>query len=348
MRDATMEKNEPAEELDEGDAPQGADAAKPAVAAEKPLFFRHRGALITAMLLALFAAVMLPIAVGSVIVQLLLPPEAEVVFLTEPPPQQRPAGERVNTAYLNIAVAGIDEARGLATLRVSGHRTCGATCEPLRIVLFSLSDIVGQRVGLPPSASVNFAPNADQVSESVELPVRGQPSLFPFDRYSLALGVMLETIEANGTAKPVQPQDRNVRAYLSLQSQVPRLVALPPRAIDPATVHSATDPYAFLYVRALEFGRPLYLPVLAVLLVTFIAAAAVYSVRTQPVNQLLLGVGSLVLGVWGIRSILVPGTPPYSTAVDLALSLVILVLLGGIMGRGLLDVYRGRKNSVGQ
>jgi hypothetical protein len=46
-------------------------------------------------------------------------------------------------------------------------------------------------------------------------------------------------------------------------------------------------------------------------------------------------VGSLVLGVWGIRSILVPGGPPYVTAVDLALSLVILLLLGGIILRGL-------------
>jgi hypothetical protein len=348
MRDATREKPVPAEPLDEGDESQGAGATKPAVQAEKTLLRRRRAALITAVLLALFAAVMLPIAVASVIVEFVLPPEAEVVFLTEPPPPRRPAGEHVNAAYLNIAVVAIDEARGRATLLVSGHRSCGATCEPMRIVLFSLSDIVGQRVGLPPSASITIAPSADQVSESIELPVRGQPSQYPVDRYNLVLGVVVETVDADGTAKPVHPEDRDVRAYLSLQSQVQRLVALPPKVIDPVTVHSGTDPYAYLYVRALEFRRPAYLPVLAVLLVTFIAAAAVYSARTQPVNQLLLGVGSLVLGVWGIRSILVPGSPPYITAVDLALSLVILILLGGIIGRGLLHVYRGRNNGPGQ
>ena len=82
-------------------------------------------------------------------------------------------------------------------------------------------------------------------------------------------------------------------------------------------LRAETGPDEFLYVRALQFWRPLYLPVLAVLRVLLIAGAAAYSVRTQPVNQLLLGVGSLVLGVWGIRSILVPGFPPYVTAVDL-------------------------------
>jgi len=109
-----------------------------------------------------------------------------------------------------------------------------------------------------------------------------------------------------------------------------------PRSIDPRTTSAETGPDGFLYVRALQFWRPLYLPVLALLLVLLIAGAAAYSVRTQPVNQLLLGVGSLVLGVWGIRSILVPGFPPYVTAVDLALSLVILLLLGGIIARGVL------------
>ena len=82
---------------------------------------------------------------------------------------------------------------------------------------------------------------------------------------------------------------------------------------------------------------------LAVLLVALIAGTAFYSVRTQPVRSLLLGVGSLVLGVWGIRGILVPGGPPYITAVDLALSLVILILLAGIMARGVLQYRRARR-----
>jgi hypothetical protein len=80
--------------------------------------------------------------------------------------------------------------------------------------------------------------------------------------------------------------------------------------------------------------------VLALLLVVLIAATGFYSVSTQPVRQLLLTVGSLVLGIWGVRGILVPGTPPYATAVDLALSFVILLLLAGIIGRSVLQYHR--------
>jgi hypothetical protein len=170
--------------------------------------------------------------------------------------------------------------------------------------------------------------------------VSGQPSLYPFDRYALTLAVVLQTTLADGTTRPLRGEPGDPPITLTLQSRLQRLLMLPPAAIDAAGVRTETDPDAFLYVRALEFRRPVYLMVLAVLLVTLIASAAIYSVRSQAVPQLLAGVGSLVLGVWGIRAILVPGVPPYVTAIDLALSLVILILLVGIIARGLLQYRR--------
>lgn len=69
------------------------------------------------------------------------------------------------------------------------------------------------------------------------------------------------------------------------------------------------------------------------LLVGLVAAAAAYNVSTQSVPQLFLGLGSLILGVWGIRGVLLAGGPPYLTAVDLLLSGVILVILAGMLVR---------------
>jgi hypothetical protein len=43
--------------------------------------------------------------------------------------------------------------------------------------------------------------------------------------------------------------------------------------------------------------------------------------------------------VWGIRSILVPSSIAYITAVDLALSLVIIFVLGALTIRALLFVH---------
>jgi len=78
--------------------------------------------------------------------------------------------------------------------------------------------------------------------------------------------------------------------------------------------------------------------VLAVLLVLLIAAAAAYSVFLRPLHDLVLNSGALVLGVWGIHGILTPQNLYYLTAVDLALSMVIIFLLGAITVRAFLYI----------
>jgi hypothetical protein len=84
---------------------------------------------------------------------------------------------------------------------------------------------------------------------------------------------------------------------------------------------------------AVAFERPRYVRVMAVLLVVLIAAAAAYSVFLRPLHDLFVNSGALVLGVWGIRGIVVPGNLYYMTAMDLALSTVIIFLLGAITVR---------------
>jgi hypothetical protein len=66
-------------------------------------------------------------------------------------------------------------------------------------------------------------------------------------------------------------------------------------------------------------------------LVLLITPAASYAVFIKPVSQLVVNAGALILGIWGIRTILVGQvTPPGATAVDLSLSIVILFLLVAI------------------
>ena len=64
-----------------------------------------------------------------------------------------------------------------------------------------------------------------------------------------------------------------------------------------------------------------------------VTAAAGYAVFIRPFNELIVNAGALILGVWTVRSVLVPSTYSYFTAVDLSLSLVILFLLGAISTR---------------
>jgi hypothetical protein len=92
--------------------------------------------------------------------------------------------------------------------------------------------------------------------------------------------------------------------------------------------------YQYVVLKKLTFTRPLWLQILTVLLVLLITAAASYAVFIEPMSQLVVNAGALILGIWGIRTILVgQGTPPGATAVDLSLSIVILFLLIAIAVR---------------
>jgi hypothetical protein len=100
-------------------------------------------------------------------------------------------------------------------------------------------------------------------------------------------------------------------------------------------VRPNSSPYQYLYVEDLTFERPLYLRVLTILLVLLVSAVAAYAVFMRPFDQLILNAGALVLGVWGIRAILLGTAVPGITAVDLALSMVILFMLVAITVRAL-------------
>jgi hypothetical protein len=60
----------------------------------------------------------------------------------------------------------------------------------------------------------------------------------------------------------------------------------------------------------------------------------------RPIHDLFLGIGGVILGVWGVRAVIVQTTLPYVTAVDLALSAVILFLLLALVVRASLHFHR--------
>jgi FtsH-binding integral membrane protein len=99
-------------------------------------------------------------------------------------------------------------------------------------------------------------------------------------------------------------------------------------------------------VEEITFERPAYLKVLAVVLVVLIAVSATMALFTREVSDLTLGIGGLILGVWGIRSILMPQGLSTVTAIDLALSWLILLLLLGLALRAALHFLRHSELSL--
>src|SRR5215217_7960625 len=87
---------------------------------------------------------------------------------------------------------------GSITLAISGHRVCpDSGCSTLTLNLISLEDDADVRRALPPSAPMTLTPDQEIFSQSIQLPVRGQPSQYPFDDYVLWLG-LTGTVVENG------------------------------------------------------------------------------------------------------------------------------------------------------
>jgi hypothetical protein len=302
----------------------------------------HRAALIATLLVLILVLAELPFALRSMVSTLFGEQERILYDLKTdslvPPVVTEPVGTDQN--YVNIAVVNLDPATGQATFAVSGNRICDE-CTRVDLTLLALDDNAAQRRGLPPTATVTLEPDDRVFSESVVLPVRGRPNRYPFDTYELWLGIAVVITGPDGTPLDLEDALEHDDTVVTLQSQLTYLEMAPPVAIDPSRAAAATDPYAITLVEELRFERPEYLKILAVLLVTLIAVSGTIALLRRDIDDLLLGIGGLILGVWGIRSVLNSQPLPGVTAIDLALSLVILIMLLGLTVRLTLHFHRG-------
>ncbi len=298
------------------------ESLAPTAIGPKPHRRWYRVALVATVSLILLVVALLPVAVHSM---------QEILGRTSDPLYDMLTGKvitpdvadqsAVNATYVNLGVVDLDEAKGLVTLAVSGNRNCSADCPTLNLTLTALDNDADQRRGLPPSSTLTLTPADRRFSQSVQLPVRGQPSLYPFDQYQLWLGLGGEAIMADGTVQEIDPRLLQRRhAMVTLQNRVPDMMMPAPTNVDPSSVRSGSDPFHFLAVQAVTLNRPAYLKVLALALVLLIAVSAALALLTRGIDELALGFGGLVLGVWGVRSILMPQSIGTMTAIDLALS----------------------------
>ena len=218
-----------------------------------------------------------------------------------------PSGEQVmasqaqefgtSNGYFNISAVDLDGVGGSVTLAVSGHRLCADVCPDVTVAIVSLNDDANHRRALPPSASFELTPDVDIFTETVELPIQGQPSLYPFDGYRVWLGLAGSVVE-DGIEKPLTPALASQHAIVTTQNQLRDFVMAPPIPIDPSRVRSPTDPFDFFGVQELRFARPIHMEILAALLISLIAVSAFIAVVMRDIRDLVFGIGSLILAIW--------------------------------------------------
>jgi hypothetical protein len=291
----------------------------------------HRIALALTVTLLLIILLVLPVAIRSMQEVLGRGPDPLYRLATGQVVDEQQADEaQHNRTYINFGLVGLDESTGEVTIAVSGNRNCTGPCPQVDLLLASLDNDADTRRGLPPSVPLTLKPEDTVFSNSVVLPVRGQPSLYPFDNYRFWLGVGGTATLPDGRVVELSPEAISASAVTTLQNRIPDMIMKAPTVVDPETMRSVTDPYGFQSVNEIVISRPAYLQVLAVVLVVLIGVSALMALLTRSLNDLALGIGGLILGVWGIRSILMPQSLGTVTAIDLALSWLILLLLLGL------------------
>jgi hypothetical protein len=238
---------------------------------------------------------------------------------------------------LYLDLTRLSEGDGTVTVQATAQRRCQPACpDTVQINLIAVVSPIGD-VGewLPVNQALTFPPGRDAISQSLTLPVYGDPIRYPFDQWSFGVIVLAQRALPGGAVEPAPGGDQ---LAISLQSRIPRLVMTP----DPDRAGAVAVASTLLGVNPDEvppslvifkLDRPLYMRVLTVLLVLLVTAAAGYAVFLRPLDQLVINAGGLILGIWGVRAILLGAGLTVLTLVDLALMSVILFLLVVITAR---------------
>ncbi len=243
--------------------------------------------------------------------------------------------------HLNLNVTDLDEWHRKLTIQVSGHHVCPNSCTWTDRLLFVSVPIPREDgEGLPPFTTVDFGPSALAVTKEVTLPVSGHAIRYPFDRYGLELGVVLQRVFPDGTVQALTPDEADGQIFISVNGSIPRVVMQRPVAVDIRRVFVDNPAYGYVSVSQLTFVRPVYLRVLSILLVLLVSAAAAYAIFMRPLTELVINAGALVLGIWGIRAILLGANVPGFTVIDLSLMIVTLALLAAITWRASAYLYQ--------
>lgn len=296
--------------------------------------FGHTVAFFIIGFLLLFITVMLPIVAASIYLEVFQ--QRNIVYelssLATLPKEY---------TAIHIDLLSTNEWEETITLRITGHDSCSEDCSwNDRILFVSLLEEKNRLGEVEPSEAILIPAGARDITENISLPFHGDPLTYPFDSYSMGLGIIMERVYPDGKVYRLTPEETKKELVVTLQPRLPRLAMDTPVLISNLKKHiygNLDEEYP--YAQRLSFTRPLYMQILTVLLVLLVTLAAAYAIFMRPFNELVISSGALVLGVWGIRAILLGANLPGFTLVDIALAVVILFLLIALTIRALHYLY---------
>lgn len=247
-------------------------------------------------------------------------------------PKDQPSSDKHLSVHLDFV--GINEWDGTAKIRVTAYDYCVEVCDWTdELTLVSIQNQV-TGASLAPAETIQFSANHWSYTKVVELPIYGDPVRFPFDDYDMRLGVLYHRIYPDGRVEEITPEMAKDQLSVSLQSRIPKFFMLTPQNIEnPTATLYNNHVQRYDYATDLTFARHSYLKILTVFLITLIAAVTAYAVVFCDFKNVILSAGGLILGIWGIKAILLSDAQAGITVSDVILAVIVLFLLIAVIIR---------------
>jgi hypothetical protein len=219
---------------------------------------------------------------------------------------------------VTLDITEMDEVAGTMTTLATAARGCQPTCSTADEMIVRSVNVDADDSVVPVEERLTFEAPASSTSREIVLPLYGNYLHYPFDRWALVLKVDHAPAAEGGAAAS---EDDVAPIALSVTSRLPRM-EMHPRA------HDADDAGSGGGVAVvLQFERPTYLPLVTIWMILSVAAIAACVVILSSTEALVASSAGLVLAVWGIRGILLGSLVPATSAVDIALSVVVVFIL---------------------
>jgi len=252
-------------------------------------------------------------------------------------PFARPDGS--DPARITILIESMSENTRQIRLVVMGRRFCTDSCDPMTINLYALP-AENDPLSLPSTVSIDLPTNSQPFDTEEYLPVVGRPQSFPVDKYVLRLGVAVVSTSKDGVVMPLTREQLDERGVIIMTEEImPRFVVKERIPNDELSVRDDLISLGISMQVTLSFQHPAYLRIEAFLLVLLIGITGIVTVLRQDMDDLLFGIGSLILSMWGIRAILVQTDYDGVTIVDVVLVLFAILILLGCLIRLTLHVH---------
>ncbi|MDQ6604505.1 MAG: hypothetical protein M3Z19_17420 [Chloroflexota bacterium] len=295
---------------------------------------QNRTGFVLVAALILVMIVLIPFGLIDLIVDVSNPSTEKLFTVT---PIEAPDAATTTYNRVHVDVTAIDELGETMTLRVSGTHFCKDNCAARdKIVFYSIDPFGRDEEGLPANDSITLPTTPTQFSATLKLPIGSSLFRYPFDTDTLTLGLSLERIGADNKSVVVPVNEARGQLFVTVRDKVNRLRMDDPDLLNAADVRPLkVDNFDYVAASDLTFHRSNYLKALVIAVLLLITTAVSYAVFLRTFDQVITNAGPIVLGIYGVRVLILGGFPTDVTAVDLILTGLVTFFLLITAARGL-------------